>query len=291
MTTAPLPASRRDAGDVLIITLLAAQAVRLLASIVGGFSAVGQRGDFEPDRLHAGEVLSAFGSAGDGVAIALLALATAVLWWRTTTTGHLPRTGQREVLVWLLGLTALAAVLEAVGACIESSIGGFGARLVAVVGFQAAYVVAALGTMAAVRRLGSDSSSGIEVDGLRGEAGAAVFAVDRKTGAVLAWPSMGEALEKAPLYSVEDDEYEWFLDDGVVLAASAVGQDVTLVATPEERPDELVAHLKEHALHRGLVVDEDEVDEPLAYVDPIMRDNHLEMWPGWLRPLGRLLRR
>jgi hypothetical protein len=290
MTAAPLPAARREAGDVLVITLLATQAVRFAASVVDGFSTIGQRGDFEPGRLHAGEVLSAFGAAGDGVAIALLALATAVLWWRTTTTGHLAQTGQRDVLVWLLALTALAAVAEAVGASIEASIGGFGTRLVAIVGFEAAYVVAALGTIAAVRGLSSGRSSGIQDDELAGEAGAAVFAVDRKTGAVLAWPSMGEALEQAPLYSVEDDEYEWYLDDGIVLAASANGSDVTLVATPQERPDELLHHLKEHALRRGLALDDEEADEPLAYVDPIMRDNYLEMWPGWLRPLGRIAR-
>jgi hypothetical protein len=290
MTAAPLPAARRDAGDVLVITLLATQAVRFVASVVGGLSTIGQGGDFEPGRLHAGEVLSSFGSAGDGVAIALLALVTAVLWWRTTTTAHLARTGQRDVLVWLLALTALAAATEAVGASIEASIGGFGTRLVAIVGFEGAYVVAALGTIAAVRRLSSGGSSGIQDDELAGEAGAAVFAVDRTTGAVLTWPSMNAALEKAPLYSVVDDEYEWYLDDGVVLTASATGSDVALVATPEERPDDLLRHLKEHALQRGLTLDDEEADEPLAYVDPIMRDNYLEMWPGWLRPLGRLTR-
>lgn len=293
MTAAPLPGTRRDAGDALVITLLVAQALRLLASIVGGFSAIGQGGDeFGPARLHVGEVLSAFGSAGDGVAIALLALATAVLWWRTTTTGHLGRTGQRDALVLLLGLTAAAAVVEAVGSSVETTIGGFGARLVAVIGFEAAYVLAALGTLVAVRRLSPVGAASLDAEGddLGGEPGAAVFAVDRKTGAVLAWPSVGLALEKAPLYSVEDDEYQWFLDDGVVLAASSDGRDVQLAATGEERPGELVQHLKEHALRRGLAIDEGEADEPLAYVDPIVRDNYLEMWPGWLRPLGRLFR-
>jgi hypothetical protein len=290
MTTPPSSA-RRDAGDLLVSALLLAQALRLVASVVGGFTTVGQREDFAPGRLRVGEVLSAFGSAGDGVAVALLAVATAVLWWRATTPGQPYRTGQRDVLVWLLALTALGALVEAVGASIETSISGIGVRLVSLVGFEAAYVVAALGAIGAVRRLSpAPSDAQVVAEEIGGEAGAAVFAVDRKTGAVLAWPSVSEAIEKAPLYSVQDDEYEWFLDDGVVLAASALGRDVTLVATPEERPDDLLHHLKEHALRRSLDLDDKEADEPLAYVDPIMRDNYLEMWPGWLRPLGRLFR-
>jgi hypothetical protein len=292
MTATPLPADRRDAGDLLVSTLLVAQAIRLVASVVGGVTTIGQREDFGPGRFHTGEVLAAFGSAGDGAAIALLAVATAVLWWRTTTTGHQTRTGQRDVLVWLLGLTALAAVMEAVGASIEASIGGFaGVRLVAVIGFEAAYVVAAIGAIAAVRRLSPVSVTADDAaDEIGGESGAAVFAVDRTTGAVLAWPSVREARAKAPLYSVTDDEYEWFLDDGVVLAASVIGRDVQLTPTPEERPDDLLRQLKEHASRRGLVLDDVEADEPLAYVEPITRDNYLELWPHWMRPLGRFFR-
>ena len=105
--------------------------------------------------------------------------------------------------------------------------------------------------------------------------------------AISAWPS---ARENAPLYGVEDDEYEWFLDDGGVLRATATGRVVSFSPTGEERPDDLLRHLKEYALRRGIVIDDEDANEPLAYVDPIAREHYLEMWPGWLRWLGRLAR-
>src|SRR4029079_12691706 len=68
-----------------------------------------------------------------------------------------------------------------------------------------------------------------------GEPSAAVFAVDRRTGDVLAWPSWRAAVENAPLYGVEDEEYDWFLDDGAVLRAAAQGRDGSFPPTGAAR--------------------------------------------------------
>ncbi|HET7309772.1 MAG TPA: hypothetical protein VFJ17_00440 [Mycobacteriales bacterium] len=294
MTTPP-DRRLRGTGDLLVTTLLAAQVLRLLSSLVGGFAAIGQHDEFgPPGRFHTGLVLTSFGEFGDGVGVLLLLIAAVIVWWRRTA----PSLADGPALPWhtsaltsLLALTALGGGLAAVGAALQASVTGLavGARLSAEVGLQVAHVVIALGALVAVRRLDSprdDAAIGDEP----GDAPAAVFAVDRKTGDVLAWRSRSEAHAKAPLYGVEDDEFDWFLDDGAVLRATAADGDVTLTATGEERPDDLLRHLKEYSGRRGIVIDDDDEDEPLAYVDPIARDHYLEMWPGWLRWLGRLAR-
>ena len=291
--TAPPHQGRRDAGDLLVITLLATQAVRLVAAVVGGVAAASDHTPFSPDGFHTGYVLSTFGSAGDGTGVVVLGLAGVVLWARTvgrTSPASVHWWRQRDLSTVLLGFTALSALVEGVGLLMQASATGDAWRRVIVpVGFEIAYLLAAVGAIATLRRLDADETASTGVaDGVVDEPGAAVFAVDRKTGVVLAWPSVGEARAKAPLYGVEDDEYDWFLDDGVVLAASAAGSHVRLVPTPDARPDELLARLTAYAERRGLAVDEP--DEPLAYVDPIIRDHYLEMWPGWLRWIGRLTR-
>ncbi|HET7531407.1 MAG TPA: hypothetical protein VFJ98_10650 [Mycobacteriales bacterium] len=283
--TTQAPSARlapRGPVDLLVASLLVAQAIRLVAAVVGGIATAAQNVDFAPAPFRNGVIVAQFGDAGDGVGILLLLLATALLCWQVSAAG-------RAATGWLLVLTAVSAVLAAIGFGIESSAGDFHdwQRLVSVEGFQLAYLVATLGALAVVRRL-SPAAAPAERDD---EASAAVFAVDRRTGAVLAWPSVRDAEARAPLYGVEDDEYDWFLDDGVVLVATADGRDVRLSPTGDERPDVLLRHLKDYAERRGLTIDEDDdEDEPLAYVDPITRDHYLDMWPGWLRWLGRLTR-
>ena len=291
--TAPPRQDRRDAGDLIVIALLATQAVRLVAALVAGVAAATEHVPFAPDHFHTGFVVSTFGSAGDGTGVVLLALAAVVLWARSAA-HRSPASAswwrQRDVTTVLLAVTALSAVLDGVGLFVQAAAATDSWRRVIVpMGYEIAYLVAAAGVILALRRLDSDEAAGADSgDDLADEPGAAVFAVDRKTGVVLAWPSVREARAKAPLYGVEDDEYDWFLDDGVVLAASAAGSDVHLTPTPDARPEELLARLTAYAERRGLAVDEP--DEPLAYVDPIARDHYLDMWPGWLRWIGRLTR-
>ncbi len=194
----------------------------------------------------------------------------------------------------LLGLTAVSSLLTAVAYLWVASDQRFfpTSQEVRLVGFALVYTVTSAALLYVVRGINEivTSPADGEDDEDDGEPGAAVFAVDRKTGAVHAWASRGEAREKAPLYGVEDDEFEWFLDDGAVLQATAHGREVSFTPTGEERPEELLGHLKEYVQRRGLTIDEEDADEPLAYVDPIARDHYLEMWPGWLRWLGRLTR-
>ena len=291
MSTPPRE-TRRDAGDLIVIALLAAQAVRLVAALVGGVAAATEHVPFAPGRFHTGFVLSTFGGAGDGTGVVLLALAAVVLWARSaahTSPASASWWRQRDVTTALLGITALSAVLDGVGLLMQAAAAVDSWRRVIVpVGYEIGYLLAAVGVILALRRLDADEMVGADGDDLVDEPGAAVFAVDRKTGVVLAWPSVHEARARGPLYGVEDDEYDWFLDDGVVLAASATGSDIRLTPTPDARPDELLARLTAYAERRGLSVDEP--DEPLAYVDPIARDHYLEMWPGWLRWIGRLTR-
>jgi hypothetical protein len=277
-----------DAGDVLLVTVLGTQLIRLVAAVAGGIAVAGNPADYEPGRFHTGATIAEFGTAGDGVGVLLLLLAVAVLCWRAS--GARPATAEprferlRATTGWLLTLTAISAVAALVGLTVQASGAGFlnWQRLVSLDGFQVAYLVAALGALAVVHRLSTDAAAGDEAD----DEPAAVFAVDRRTGGVLAWWSVREAEDNAPLYGVEDDEYEWYLDDGVVLSAAADARDVRLTVTAESRPDELLAVLQEYAQRRGL--DVQETHEPLSYVEPIARDHYLEMWPGWLRWIGRL---
>jgi hypothetical protein len=281
-----------DAVDVMFTLVLGVQVIRLVAAVVGGISVGLKRADqLAPSGFRTGETLTTLGSAGDGVGLLLLLLAGALLLWRMSRSAHGDRlAGSRVLLSWLLVLTAASAALFVVGLMFEASVGGFfdWERVVTPAGFAIADLVGSLGTLVVVRRLstvGADDDSEQDRD-----ARAAVFAVDRKTGDVLTWASQAEARAKAPLYGVEDDEYRWYLDDGTVLQATADGRDVTFTATDAERSGELLVHLKAYAQRRGIAIDEDEADEPLAYVDPIARDHYLEMWPGWLRWLGRLTR-
>jgi len=296
MTTSP-ERGVRSAAIPLLRIVLAVQALRLLLSVVGGVAASVQHppgDDFGAGPLESGsQRLMEFAGAGGELGAVFMLIAVVLLW---ATAGRANSTAwpvNYAATSWLLVLTGLSSVLLAAGylwSVADTTWFPVG-QTVRVVGFALVSAFAMGGALFVVR--GMDTMRSAPDRGtadVEDEAGAAVFAVDRRTGGVLAWPSMSDAVAKAPLYGVEDDEYEWFLDDGVVLAASAAGQDVTLVATPEARPDDLVRHLKEHAARRGLTIDDEEADEPLAYVDPITRDNYLEHWPHWMRPIGRFFR-
>jgi hypothetical protein len=278
--------------------VLAVQALRIVVAVISGVVASREHlpgADFGaiPGESGADRLLQ-FAAAGDGEGAILMVLAAVLLWL----VAMLPRSerswrGDYAATSALLVLTAVSCVLSAAGYLWAASEQEYFpvSREVQLVGFAIVYAVLTAALLYVARGVnGSVSSNPVPPDENDDEAGAAVFAVDRKTGAVLAWASRAEAREKAPLYGIEDDEYEWYLDDGVVLQATADGRDVAFTPNGEERPDQLLQHLKDHAARRGLVIDEDEADEPLAYVDPIARDHYLEMWPGWLRWLGRLSR-
>jgi len=271
------------------------QAAQIVVAVISGIAATAQHfpgNGFGPGPGQSGaERLLEFAGAGDGFGALLMLLATVLLWL----VALLPRRdrpwgGDYAATSWLLVLTGISATLLAAGYVWAAAGADFfpTGQEVRFVGSSVIYAAAMAGALFVLRGVNAAVTERATVDEDDDEAGAAVFAVDRKTGAVLAWTSRAEARDKAPLYGVEDDEYEWFLDDGAVLVAAANGRDVTFTPTGEERPDDLLGHLKEYALRRGIVVDDEDTDEPLAYVDPIIRDHYLDLWPGWLRWFGRL---
>jgi hypothetical protein len=300
MSTAAPPPVRRAVVPLLRI-VLAAQAVRLVVAVVAGIAASTQHApgaDFGPGPLESGaQRLTDFADAGDGFGVLFMLLAVLLLW-ATASVATLPEQRRawrtdRVVTSWLLVLTALSSVLLAIGYAWAATGADFFpvAQEVRLVGSAGIWAVVLAAVVYVTRGMTvsppvADPGDAADPD----DAPAAVFAVDRATGDVLAWPSRADARDKAPLYGVEDDEFEWFLDDGTVLLATAQGRDVAFTSAGDERPDDLLRHLKDYATRRGLVADDDDEDEPLAYVEPIAREHHLAMWPGWLRWLGRLTR-
>ena len=296
--TAPPQRSARRAVVPLLRIVLVVQSLRIVVAVVGGLVAGREHLPGASYGIHPAETgaerLLQFSSAGDGEGAILMVLAAVLLWL----VAMLPRSerswrGDYVATASLLALTSISSLLTAVAYIWFASepVGFPTSQEVQYVGFSIVYAVLTAGVLYVVRGVNaavtSVSVAGADEDD---EEGAAVFAVDRKSGVVLVWSSQAEARAKAPLYGVEDDEYVWFLDDGVVLRAVADGRDVSFTPTGEERPDDLLRYLRDYVERRGLTIDDEEADEPLAYVDPIARDHYLEMWPGWLRWLGRLTR-
>lgn len=272
------------------LLLVGAAAIRLLASVVAGFVEWhdSSGGPFPADRFRASFVLTTFGAAGDGTGVLLLLAAAAGAWWLSDR-----RDPSSEALstwiVWLFGATALLAVLEGVGVGVLYSIdsGEQTSRLIQAEGYALAYVVVAVGGAVLLSRLGRLLDERLPA----GDVDAFVFAVDRHTGDVRAFLSVGEAARRMHVYSVEEDEFVFYTDEGAVLAASIENDHIVLRPTEHERPDELLEALKEFANRRGIKVDAEDADDPTAYALPISRWHFLEMWPPWMRPIGMLFRR
>jgi len=295
----PLDQRLRRIGEPIAMALLLAQTLRVAAAVAGGFVNLSQRqpgGGFglvnsEP----VGQRLTEFGGAGDGAGAVILMLAVVALWVSASGADARRLSRWRRLCAatgWVLTITGISALLVLVGYSQLASVEHFDqwGQVVEVDGFAAAYVVLAVAGLYVVRGMlfASDDAIFAPADGALG---AAVFAVDRKTGDVLTWPSIAEATDEAPVFGVEDEEYDFFLDDGTVVSASVDAEGrVVLSPTDAVQLDQLRSRLKEHARQRGIDIEPDEVDEPLAYVDPIDREHWLGLWPGWLRWIGRLFR-
>jgi hypothetical protein len=118
-----------------------------------------------------------------------------------------------------------------------------------------------------------------------------VFAVDRATSDVHAFLSVGDATRRVHRYSIEDDEFAFYTDEGTVLDAEVVDGRIRLQLTDEVQRNELLARLRQFVVRRGITIDAEDADDPLAYAGPISRWHWLEMWPPWMRPIGMLFRR
>lgn len=289
MTEGVRPAEGRLAR-LLAVVVLAGAGVRLLAAIVAGFIewAHSSFPAYEPQRARAFDVLTTFGNGGDGAGVVLAIVAMFVVWWVSRTEEPLGPTLQL-VACWVLGFTAALAVLEAVGVSLVFSLdsNNQSARLVESVGFALAAVVVAGGGIVLTRQFGLMLDEELAAD----DVDAFVFAVDRHTIDVRAFFTVRDAIRRTHHYAVEEEEFDFYTDEGEVLRASAGDGRIELQPTGEMRPEELLARLKEFVLRRGISIDEEDADDTTAYVDPINKWQWLENWPPWMRPLGYLFRR
>ena len=287
---------RREARIVsgLATVVLVAASLRLLAAVVAGIVELAQRSPF-PDEfptsaLRTADVFLTFGNAGDGAGALLALVAAGLLWWRTRL-GDPPGGSLRTIAGWVLALTALSALAQGVGYSIVSTRASVDSpRLIVSLAFSLAWAFVAAAGWVAMRRFdllvderlvaGDD----VAVDAL-------VFAVDRDTRDVQAFFSVDEAARRMHVYSVEEDEFEFFTDDGVVVEASVQGESVVLRLTDVSRRDELLGHLREFVLRRGIHIDMSDADHPSAYAVPISDWQWLQLWPAWTRWLGHIIRR
>lgn len=282
---------RREApvARALSVLLLVGAGIRIAAAIVSGFVEwhESQPPFVAPGRDRAVDVLTTFGAAGDGTGVLLLAAASATAWW-TYRLGDERAASVQRIVAWLAALTALLALMQGVGLGLlfAAAPAHQDGRFIKVEGDALAYLVLALGVLYVARRLASIADESMQIDiGVD----AFVFAVDRRSGDVRAFLSAAEAQRRMHVYSVEDDEFAFYTDEGVVLDASIVDDRIVLQSTEQVRPTELLERLKEFANRRGITVDD--VDDATAYAVPISRWHWLEMWPPWLRPIGMLFRR
>jgi hypothetical protein len=286
-----MPAASRDGRVVglLATAVLAGAAFRLIVSIAAGIAEWAQFGTDAfsrfPDR--AADLLLVFGEAGDGVGVLLAVAALALVWWHGRAGAEVSYPSL-ELVRALFALTALAAVLQAVGWGIGFSRGWpvVWSRLIEAVGMSTAYAAVAVGGVVAATAL-MRAVDPVLVDH---DLDAVVFAVDRATGDVRAYFSVDQAARKTHVYSVEDDELLFFTDEGDVLEPSVEHERVLLRPTGEHRREDLLTRLKTFSTRRGLHVDMLDVDDPSAYAVPVSDWQFLQLWPGWLRWLGRLFR-
>jgi hypothetical protein len=116
-----------------------------------------------------------------------------------------------------------------------------------------------------------------------------VFAVDRGNGEVFAFFSYAEATQSISIYSIEENEFVFYADDGTLLQATVVDDRTTFARTDADARTELMGHVRRFAREKSLVVHEP--DEPAAYAVPISDWQWLELWPRWMRGLGRMVNR
>ena len=272
------------------VLLLAGAGIRMLASVVGGFIEWHHTGYpmFPTGRARAFDVLTTFGQGGDGAGVVLAVIAALVVWRVSRGGDPLAPTLQLSAC-WVLGVTAVLAILEAIGVGLIFSVdpNTQTSRIVVDAGFALAALVIAGGAIALTRQYGLLLDRRLATE----DVDAFVFAVDRHTIDVRAFFSVRDAVRRMHLYTVEDEEFDFYTDEGEVLRASVVDDRIELQPTGEERLDELLARLKDFVLRRGIRVDEEDVDDPTAYVDPINKWQWLENWPPWMRPLGYIFRR
>lgn len=274
--------------DVFATLVLVLAAGRLVTGFAAGILewAHGAPVGFSDERLHLGDSLATFGQGGDSVGVVLPIVAALLVWWRARRIDAGAATFSYVEMVF--GLTAAAACAQGIGNGIIVSGGPVTWwRFIVVVGTPLTCLVVAVAGLVTTRRLAFAVDARV---GNEAAVDAIVYAVDRATGDVRAYFSADEAARKTHVYSVEDEEYLFYTDEGVVLDASVENDRVVLRPTDDRREADLLGRLKMFTTRRGIRVDVLDVDDPSAYAIPISDWQWLQLWPGWLRWMGRLFR-
>ena len=271
-------------GRLALAALLVGATIRIVAAVIGGFIALGQHNDFNVGRLHVGEVLNAFGTAGDGIG-ALLAAAVVAAVWALSRHGAVSRAST----MWARVVVTVTAVLTVVSAAsvvvLDDDNRGVSYQLTIVIGFAVGYLVICLGgllVLSGLRDVDADPLGPDELEPL-------LFAVDRGNGEVFAFFSFAQARRTISSYSVEENEYAFYTDEGRVVVASAHDLVTRFAPTEEDRREDLMRALREFAVAKELTIEDPQ--DPTSYAVPIADWQWLELWPGWMRPIGRLVRR
>lgn len=284
MLRVPATEPDRRLGRLALVALLLAATIRIIAAVIAGFITLGQHDELSVGRLHVGTVLDAFGAAGDGIG-ALLAAAAVTLVWGLSRQGavtHSNVTWTRAVVLMTAAMTVVNAVAVTV---LNTDDNQVPYQVTLAIGFSVAYLVVCLGALLVLSGLRDMDVVDPDPD----EVEPLLFAVDRGNGEVFAFFSFAQARRAISSYSVEENEYTFYTDEGLLVNASAQDMMTRFESTEEDRRDDLMQALRQFAQTNELTVEEPQ--DPTSYAVPIADWQWLELWPGWLRPIGRVVRR
>ena len=280
-----VPATEPDLriGRLALGALLVGATIRIVAAVIAGFIVLGQHDELNAGRVRVGGALNTFGVAGDGVGVLLVAASVTAVWALSRHAAV-----SRSTIAWTRAVaivTALMTVASAAGVLVVDDGGHIAYQLTVIIGFAVAYLVISLGGLLVLSRLRDVDVDDLDPDTLE----PLLFAVDRGNGEVFAFFSFAQARRTISSYSVEENEYEFFTDEGRVVHASADDLAIRFTPTELDRRDDLMRALRDFSRAKELTIEEPQ--DPTSYAVPIADWQWLELWPGWMRPLGRLVRR
>ncbi len=278
-------------GRSLAVVLLIGALIRIVVAVAAGMIEWAQNDHlgYPTGAAWAGDILITLGDGGDGVGVLLALAAGALVAWLLVS--REPAGWLRSATGWVFGLTALSAFAQTSGHTLLFSIAPesvLWSRVLLGAGHSLVYAGVALGGLAATRRL--DALTVVHAAERFGDDDPFVFAVDRRSGDVAAYFSVDAAERKTHVYYIEDDELDFYTDEGKAIGASVEHGRVSLQPTDVDQREVLLERLREFVVRRGIHLDSLSADDPSAYAAPISDWQWLQLWPGWLRWLGRFFR-
>ena len=280
----PTHALERSVARGLTVALLTAAALHVVGAVIAGLAGIiGNDSSFPSGRAHTGEVLTTFGQAGGAVDVLLLIVAVGLLAWRwRDTIGSSRALAAGRVL---LVAVALLVIARCVGTVLIATIFSSVTRaenVSATLGAGLGDLALCTGGILAARTISASAADGGDE--------AILFAVDRVDGEVFAFYSWAEAERTLNVYSIEDDEFAFYDEDGHVVEATVDRERVRFSVSDQLAAEELLRHLRVFAEAHGLHVAADAADRPAAYVELVNDWQWLQLWPGYVRPFARLVR-